>query len=43
MLTDEHYSIEQTNDGRFAVRAKGSERASAILDTQEDGLRAPRN
>jgi Uncharacterized protein conserved in bacteria (DUF2188) len=37
MPTDEHYFIEQTNDGRFAVRAKGSER-SAILDTQEEAI-----
>ena len=33
--TDEHYFIEQTEDGRFAVRAKRSARASAVLDTQE--------
>jgi len=37
MPTDEHYFIEQTEDGRFAVRAKGSARASAVLDTQEEG------
>ena len=30
MSTDEHYFIEQTEDARFAVRAKGSARASAI-------------
>jgi Uncharacterized protein conserved in bacteria (DUF2188) len=38
MPTDEHHFYEQTNDGRFAVRAKGSERASAILDTQEEAI-----
>jgi len=37
MPTDEHYFIEQTEDGRFAVRAKESARASAVLDTQEEG------
>ena len=37
MPTDEHYFIEHTEDGRFAVRAKGSARASAVLDTQEEG------
>ena len=29
-----HYFIEQTNDGRYAIRAKGSKRASEVLDTQ---------
>jgi uncharacterized protein YdaT len=38
MSTDEHYFIEQTEDGRFAVRAKGSARASAILNTQEEAI-----
>jgi hypothetical protein len=37
MPTDEHYFIEQTDGGRFAVRVKGSARASAVLDTQEEG------
>ena len=35
MPTDEHYFIEQTNDGRFTVRAKSSERAS---DSPEEAL-----
>ena len=34
MSTGQHYFIEQTDDGRFAVRAKGSERATDIVDTQ---------
>jgi hypothetical protein len=38
MPTDEHYFIEQTDDGRFAVRAKGSEHASALFDTQEKAI-----
>jgi hypothetical protein len=38
MPTDEHYFIEQTDDGRFAVRAKGSTRASAVLATQEEAI-----
>jgi hypothetical protein len=38
MPTDEHYFIEQTDDGRFAVRAKGSERASALFDTQQEAI-----
>jgi uncharacterized protein YdaT len=32
--TGKHYFIEQTEDQRYAVRAKGSSRASDILDTQ---------
>ena len=35
MTTDKHYFIEQTEDGRYAVRAKGSERASKITNTQK--------
>jgi hypothetical protein len=38
MPTDEHYFIEQTDDGRFAVRAKGSERASALFETQQEAI-----
>jgi hypothetical protein len=38
MSTDKHYFIEQTDDGRYAVRAKGSERASDILDTQREAI-----
>lgn len=34
MSTHKHYFIEQTNDGRYAKRAKGSERASEVHDTQ---------
>lgn len=38
MSTDKHYFIEQTDAGRYAVRAKGSERASDILDTQREAI-----
>jgi hypothetical protein len=36
MATDEHYFIEENKDGKFAVRAKGSQRASRLCDTQEE-------
>ena len=38
MATNEHYFIEQTDDGRYAVRGKGSERASGIFDTQKEAI-----
>ena len=38
MSNDKHYFVEQTDDGRYAVRAKGSERASDILDTQREAI-----
>ena len=38
MPTGKHYFIEKTDDGRYAVRAKGSERASEILDTQRAAI-----
>jgi hypothetical protein len=38
MSTDAHYFIEQTDEGRFAIRAKGSTRASAVFDTQEQAI-----
>lgn len=37
MSTGKHYFIERTEDG-YAVRAKGSERASAIVDTQREAI-----
>ena len=36
MPTDKHYFIEKNDDGKFAVRAKGSTRASKLLDTQAE-------
>jgi uncharacterized protein YdaT len=38
MSTGKHYFIEQTDDGRYAVRGKGSERASDISDTQREAI-----
>ena len=38
MTTKKHYYVEQTDDGRYAVRAKGSKRASDILDTQKKAI-----
>ena len=38
MPTDKHYFIEQTMDGRYAVRAKGSERASAVVGSQREAV-----
>ena len=37
MSTRKHYFIEETGEG-FAVRARGSERASAILPTQREAI-----
>ena len=36
MSTGKHYFVEQKDDGRYAVRAKGSKRASDIVNTQRD-------
>jgi len=38
MPTGKHYFIEQTDDRRYAVRAKGSERASGTFDTQREAI-----
>jgi len=38
MSTGKHYFVEQTDNGRYAVRAKGSKRVSAIVDTQRDAI-----
>jgi len=38
MSTDKHYFIEQNDDSKFAVRAKGSDRASALFDTQAEAI-----
>lgn len=35
MPTDKHYFVEENSAGKFAVRAKGSKRASRLLDTQK--------
>jgi hypothetical protein len=36
MSTGKHYFIEENEDGKFAVRAKGSKRASRLADTQKE-------
>jgi hypothetical protein len=36
MATDKHYFIEENAKGKFAVRAKGSRRASRLLDSQKE-------
>jgi hypothetical protein len=38
MPTGEHSFIEQMSDGRFAVRAEGSEHASDIFETEADAI-----
>jgi uncharacterized protein YdaT len=38
MATGKHYFVEQTDDGRYAIRAKGSQRATKTLDTQRDAI-----
>jgi hypothetical protein len=35
VTTDKHYFIEENRDGKFAVRAKGSQRASGLLNMQK--------
>ncbi|MGH7781069.1 MAG: DUF2188 domain-containing protein [Candidatus Binataceae bacterium] len=37
-MSKKHYFVEQTDDLRYAVRAKGSQRASDVLDTQDDAI-----
>ncbi len=38
MSTDKHYFIEQNEEGKYAVYAKGSDRASAVMDTQKEAI-----
>jgi hypothetical protein len=38
MSTDNHYFIEQNSEGKFAIRAKGSDHASAVLETQAEAI-----
>jgi hypothetical protein len=35
MSTGKHYFIEENNMGKFAIRAKGSQRASRLCNTQK--------
>jgi hypothetical protein len=36
MSTGKHYFIEENDEGKYAVRAKGSDRASRLADTQKE-------
>ncbi|SFS07619.1 hypothetical protein SAMN05421771_1364 [Granulicella pectinivorans] len=38
MSTDKHYLIEKNDDGKFATRAKGSDRASGVFNTQAEAV-----
>jgi len=38
MSAGKHYFIEQTDDRRYAIRGRGSARASEILDTQREAI-----
>jgi hypothetical protein len=38
MSTGTHYFIEETVEGKFAVRAKDSDKASDVLDTQAEAI-----
>lgn len=38
MSTEKHYFVEENEAGEFAVRAKDSERASAIFATQAEAI-----
>ena len=35
-MTDKHYFIEKNDDGRVAVRAESSKRATRLVDTQKE-------
>lgn len=39
MSTGKHYFIEENENGKFAIRAKGSQRASRLADTQKEAER----
>ena len=39
MSTGKHYFIEENENGKFAIRAKGSQRASRLADTQKGAER----
>ncbi|HTV08606.1 MAG TPA: DUF2188 domain-containing protein [Candidatus Aquilonibacter sp.] len=38
MSTGQHYFIEKNDAGKYAVRAKDSNRASALFDTQAEAI-----
>jgi len=37
-MSKKHYFIEQTDDHRYAIRGKGSKRASEVADTQREAI-----
>ncbi len=37
-MNGKHYFIEETAAGKFAIRAKGSKRASFLVSTQEEAI-----
>jgi uncharacterized protein YdaT len=37
-MTGKHYFVEETAAGRYAVRAKGAQRASSIVNTQREAV-----
>lgn len=39
MSTGKHYFIEENGNGKFAIRARGSQRASRLADTQKEAER----
>jgi hypothetical protein len=39
MSIGKHYFIEENEKGKFAIRAKGSHRASRLADSQKDAER----
>jgi uncharacterized protein YdaT len=39
MSTRKHYFVEETEDHHYAVRARGSDRASAVVDTQREAIK----
>lgn len=38
MSTGKHYSIERTEDGKYTIRARGSQRPSDKRDTQAEAI-----
>ncbi|HEY4355822.1 MAG TPA: DUF2188 domain-containing protein [Acidobacteriaceae bacterium] len=38
MSTGKHYFIEENQEGKFAVRAEGSQYASSLHDTEEKAI-----
>jgi hypothetical protein len=41
-MSDDQYFVERRPEGDYAVRRKGSERASDVLDTQKEAIERAR-